>query len=184
MDDTVGKKRVYFGFTGPINPETTTRIASAFNQGVNDGYNEIYLSISSCGGFNSDGFFLYNHIRGLPVDVVIYNTGSIMSVAAIIYIAATKRYCSKHGIFMIHPTEMPPPPNNRAETLRLSSDGALADDQRTENILRERASIPASILQDRRFKEVYITPKQALKFGLAHAICEFSLPKGSQIFQI
>ena len=107
-----------------------------------------------------------------------------MSIAAAVYVAAEVRYCSKHGVFIIHPTEIPAHANMRAEQLNSSLTAALADDQRTENILRERASIPNSTLNDRRFKEVYITSEKAVEFGLAHKVVEFSLPHGNEMLQI
>jgi hypothetical protein len=61
---------------------------------------------------------------------------------------------------------------------------ALADDTRTENILRERAAIPEEILVARRFKDLYITPKEAQIYGLVHGVKTFALPKGHQIIQI
>jgi ATP-dependent protease ClpP protease subunit len=71
-----------------------------------------------------------------------------------------------------------------AQRLQSSLDSALADDRRTENILRERAAIPEEILTARRFKDVYITPKEAVIYGLVHGVKEFELPKGNQIIQI
>ena len=178
-------KTAYYGFTGMIEPSTATRIAAAFNLAVNERYDEIHLCLSSVGGYVADGLFLYNHIRGLPVNVTINNIGTVMSIATAIYASADVRNCSKHGVFMIHPTQMSAlQPNMQAEQLQSALTAALADDQRTEHILRERTNIPDATLTDRRFKEVYITADQAVEFGLAHEIIEFSLPEGHEIIQI
>ena len=182
--DTAQKKRAYYGFTGLIDPGSVTRIASALNLAVNNNVDEIYLCLSSTGGLVADGIYLYNHIRGLPAKVIIHNTGTVASIATAIYVAADIKYCSQHGVFMIHPTEFQPQANMRAEQLQSLLDAALADDQRTENILRERASIPDPVLNARRFKEVFITPEKAVEFGLADLICDFALPDGNEIFQI
>ena len=184
MPDLAGKKTAYYGFTGLIEPASATRIASAFNHAVNNGCDEIYLCLSSPGGYVADGVFLYNHIMSLPAEVTIHNTGTVMSIAAAFYVGAKCRYCSKHGVFMIHPTEMPAQASMRAEQLNSSLTAALADDQRTENILRERARIPDATLSERRFKEVYITSEKAVEFGLAHKVVEFSLPHGNEMLQI
>ena len=85
---------------------------------------------------------------------------------------------------MMHPTEMQQQGNIRAERLQSLLDAALADDERTENILRQRTSIPDATLAARRFKEVYITPQQAVEFGLADGVCDFALPRGNEILQI
>lgn len=178
-------KTAYYGFTGAIEPATATRIAAALNHAVNQGYEEIYLCLSSTGGYVADGLYLYNHIRGLPVKVTINNTGTVMSIATAIYVSAEVRHCSRHGIFMLHPTQMPAINSSmQAEQLQSALTAALADDQRTEDILRERAGIPEATLNDRLFKEVYITANQAVEFGLAHDIVEFALPEGDEIIQI
>ena len=136
--------------------------------------------MTSTGGYVADGIFLYNHIRSVPAKVTIHNTGTVASIAAAVYVAAEVRHCSKHGVFMMHPTEMPAHANMRAEQLNSSLTAALAEDQRTENILRERARIPDAMLKERRFKEVYIASEEAVEFGLAHEVVEFSLPKGER----
>ena len=184
MPDPVGRKITYLGYTGPIDSEGVGRIAAALNQAVNDHFDEVQLSFSSLGGYVADGIYLYNHIRGLPINVVIHNTGSVSSIAVAVFVAGAERYCSPHAMFMIHPTVMPSQEGMTSERLQSSLNAALADDARTENILRERAEIPGEILVARRFKDVYITPKEAVIYGLVHAVKDFVLPQGYQIRQI
>ena len=184
MPDLAGRKIAYLGYTGPIDSEGVGRIASAINNAVNNSSDEVHLCFSSLGGYVSDGIFLYNHIRGLPLNVVIHNVGSVSSIAVAVFVAAHERYCSPYAMFMIHPTVMPSQEGMTSERLQSSLNAALADDTRTENILRERAAIPEEILVARRFKDVYITPKEAVIYGLVHAVKEFSLPKGNKIIQV
>jgi ATP-dependent Clp protease protease subunit len=161
-----------------------SRIAAALNVALDRKIDEVQLCISSHGGFVSDGIFLYNHIRGLPLRVVMHNTGSVASIAVTVFVAGAERYCSPHGMFMIHPTIMSPSQDMTAQRLQSSLDSALADDRRTEEILRLRAAIPEEILTARRFKDVYITPKEAMIYGLIHGIRDFELPKDAQMVQI
>ena len=184
MPDIAGKKTAYYGFTGIIEPGSATRIASAFNLTVNNGCDEIYLCLSSTGGFVADGIYLYNHIRSLPAKVIIHNIGTVASIATAVYVAASERFCSEHGVFMIHPTEMSQQGNMRPERLQDLLNAALAEDQRTEDILCQRTSIPNDTLSARRIREIYITPQQAVEFGLSDAVCEFTLPAGNEIFQV
>lgn len=184
MPDLAGKKTAYYGFTGLIEPASAARIASAVNRAVNGGCDEVYICFSSNGGLIADGVYLYNHIKGLPINVIIHNIGTVASIAAAIFVAAEKRYCSKHGVFMIHPTSIPLQENVQAERLQSSLNAALADDQRTEDILRERTSLTDDILNARRYREVYITPEEAVKFGLADEVRDFALPQGNEILQI
>ncbi len=184
MPDLAGRKVAYLGYTGAIDSEGVGRIAASLNNAVNGSFDEAQLCFSSLGGYVSDGIYLYNHIRGLPINVVIHNTGSVSSIAVAVFVAGHERYCSPYAMFMIHPTVMPSQEGMTSERLQSSLNAALADDTRTENILRERAAIPEEILVARRFKDVYITPKEAQIYGLVHAVKEFALPKGHQIVQI
>lgn len=184
MPDLAGRKIAYYGFTGPIESNNVTRISAAFNNAVNLGYDEVHLCFSSVGGYVADGIYLYNHIKGLPITTVIYNTGSVMSIAVAIFVAATERYCSAHSMFLIHPTSVNPQAGMTAQLLQSTLDAALADDARTESILRERTSIPADLLDSRRIRDVYISPQDAVSHGIVHGIREFSLPQGVEVIQI
>ena len=182
--DLAGQKIGYLGFTGLIEPGTATRLAAAFNYCVNNGYDQIYLCISSHGGLISDGVFQFNHIRSLPIPMIAHNTGTVASAAAAVFVGANERYCSQHGLFMIHPTVMPNQEAMSAERLQSSLNAALADDQRTEDILRDRTALPDATLNTRRYREVFISPQEAVEFGLVNEVREFSLPRGNEILQI
>jgi len=185
MPDLAGRKTVYYGFTGVIDSNNATRLAAALNAATNGGYDEAYICLNSQGGYVSDGVFLYNHIKSLPIKVIMHNMGGVHSIAVTVFVAAAERFCSAHSIFMIHPTTIGPLQEAMTwERLDGARDAALADDQRTENILRERTTIPNEFLSARRVREVYITPQDALKFGIAHRVSEFALPKGHEIIQI
>jgi ATP-dependent Clp protease, protease subunit len=177
------EKRAYFGFTGMIEPGGVGRIAGALNAACNGGIAEIHLAFSSNGGYVADGVYLYNHIRALPIRLVIYNTGSVSSIAVSVFLAADERYCSRHSMFMIHPTTMGGT-EMTARRLQSSLDAALADDNRTDEILRERSGIPPEILAARRHSEIHVSPSQAVEFRLVQGVREFALPKGQQIVQI
>src|SRR5438132_887234 len=140
--------RRFYGFSGMIDDNGVTRLASAFNLAVNEGMDEVHICFSSLGGYVHSGIYLYNHVRALPLKVVAYNVGSVVSIAVAIFVAAEERYCSEHGVFMIHPTSLSPQAGMTATALQSSLNSALADDLRTENILRERANIPETVLSD------------------------------------
>lgn len=173
----------YFGFTGMIEPEGVGRIAGALNSAANAGLTTAYLAFSSNGGYVADGIYLHNHIRALPLHLVIYNTGSVSSIAVSVFLAAGERYCSSHAMFMIHPTTMGGS-EMTARRLQSTLDAALADDDRTDDILRQYSAIPEDVLTARRHSEIYIAPAQAVAYGLVQAVREFALPQGQDIVQI
>lgn len=182
--DLGGAKPYFFGFTGMIEPASVTRICGAMNAAFNDGATEIHVAFNSGGGLVADGIHLYNHLRALPTKLVMYNTGTVASIAVSAFVAAQERYCSRHSIFMIHPTAFPQLSDASAEKLRSLYGSALADDERTDAILRERTRLTDDLLNGRRFSDVWITPHQAVEQGVAHEVREFAVPHGFQVFQI
>jgi ATP-dependent Clp protease, protease subunit len=184
MADLAGSKVAHFGFTGLISSDNVTKICAALNHAVNNSFDSVYLCFSSLGGYVADGIYLYNHIRALPIPVTMHNTGSVSSIAVAGFVSAERRYCSPHAMFMIHPTALPMQENMTSTRAQAVLNGALADDDRTETILRERASIPDDILAGRRTRDIFIAPDQAFAYGLVHGVSEFTLPRGNQIIQI
>lgn len=175
----------YYAFTGPIESNSVTRICSALNLAINERYDSVYLSFSSLGGYTADGIFLYNHLRAMPIPVTMHATGNIASVAVQCFLGAETRICSQHVLLMMHPTTVPSSAEGMTwERLDSAMNGALAEEKRTDNILRERASVPEELISARRVREVHFTPEDALKFGIAHRLGEFAIPVGVQIFQI
>lgn len=184
MPDLAGEKPIYYGYTGPIDSAGATRIATAFNAAVNEGCDVVHLAFNSLGGSVADGIYLYNHIRGLPITVHAYNLSSVASIAVAVFVAADRRYCSAHSTFMIHPTAFLQLPDMTAERLQTFLTSVLADDERTESILRERTRLTDQLLNARRYSDVHISPNVALKQGVVDEILEFTVPDGFQMFQI
>lgn len=184
MPDLAGVKPFYTGYAGPIDSSGVTRIASTLNAAVNGGCDEIHFAFSSPGGNVADGIYLYNHLRALPVAIHAYNTGSVSSIGVAVFLGAEHRYCSIHGMFMIHPTSFFGLPECSADRLSAFHNAALADDERTNSILRDRTRLTNQFLDARRSFDVHITPNVALEHEVIHAIKEFVVPAGIAVVQI
>jgi ATP-dependent Clp protease, protease subunit len=66
----------------------------------------LYFLFSSNGGSVNAGIALYNFLRALPVEIVMHNTGSIDSIATVIFLAANKRYAALHSTFLFHGVQL------------------------------------------------------------------------------
>jgi ATP-dependent Clp protease protease subunit len=62
----------------------------------------LYFLFSSSGGSVDAGIALYNYLRALPVPVTMHNTGSIDSIANVVFLAADERYANPHATFLLH----------------------------------------------------------------------------------
>lgn len=182
MPDVADEKIMYLGFCGIIDAVSVGKIAGAFNQAVNDRFDTVHLTFTSPGGGASDGVFLYNHIRSLPIRTIIHNAGLVASVATTIYAAADHRTSCKHSIFMIHPVQTQA--NGAHASLKSSLDMAIAEEDRIDAILNERCSIPENVLSDRRSIDIFFASDKALEYGLVHEVCDFTLPPGNQVFHL
>lgn len=63
---------------------------------------QLYFLFSSQGGSVNAGITLYNYLRALPTEIVMHNTGSIDSIATVIFLAGQKRYAATHSTFLFH----------------------------------------------------------------------------------
>ena len=184
MADLAGEKVAYLSFCGPIDSPGVSKIAATLNAAVSENYDRVYMTVTSLGGYVSDGIFLYNHIRALPKPVILHNTGTMASIAATLFLASDERVCSPNSVFMMHPVTLGAPGAMAAQALQANLSAALADEDRTDAILRERANLSADVLARRRFTDIYITAQEALGFGLVHRVEDFRLPPGNQIIQL
>lgn len=62
----------------------------------------LYVLFSSAGGNVEPGVILYNYLRALPVEIIMHNTGSVDSIANVIFLSANTRYASPHSSFLFH----------------------------------------------------------------------------------
>lgn len=184
MADLVGPKTLYVGYCGPIDTDGVGRIAATLNSAVNQQFDAVHMTFTSNGGFVSDGIYLYNHIRSLPLDVTIHNMGMVASIAASIYVAGARRTAASNAMFMIHPVHTNPNGALAHAALLSTLESAIADEERIDAILKERTSIPDDILTQRRSVDLFFAAEKALEYGLVHEVADFTLPAGNQVFNI
>ncbi|MGN6271298.1 MAG: ATP-dependent Clp protease proteolytic subunit [Sphingomonas sp.] len=184
MPDLVGPKTLYIGFCGAIDSAGVGRIAGTLNEAVNQQFDAVHMTFTSNGGFVSDGIYLYNHIRSLPISVTIHNMGMVASIAASIYAAADRRTACANAMFMIHPVHTQPNGALAHAALRSTLESAIADEERIDAILKDRTAIPDEVLTRRRSVDLFFAADKALEYGLVHEVCDFALPSGNQVFNI
>src|SRR5574340_2883 len=98
----MNKEVIYVSFVHPINWDTINPFIKLSNEIVNSGAKQIYLLMGSPGGLVDAGFAVYNHLLGLPIEVITHNIGSIDSVANVIFLAGSKRLACENSTFLFH----------------------------------------------------------------------------------
>jgi len=176
---------VYATFSGLIDAQSITRIFNAVGNATQNGVTEVHLLFQSAGGIINDGISLYNFVRGLSIELHMYNAGAVQSVAVLPFIAAKHRHVSEHGVFFLHKSAFTPlAVATEAAQFKALYDSLIADDVRTEVIIKAYTKIPASKYPVRRGRGITIGAQDAVNFGIADDICEFTVPPGNQTFNI
>jgi ATP-dependent Clp protease, protease subunit len=175
---------IYASFVGSIDPAALNRIMGNFAHATQRGVTTVHLMFQSTGGTVNDGIGLYNYLRSLPLELHIYNSGAVQSIAVIGYVAGTYRHVSQSGTFFIHKTGAPAQAGANAPQVKATLAALVLDDARTVAILKAHTRIPAHKWAAYRRGDVTFSAQEAINFGIADDIREFQVPPGNQIFNI
>ena len=179
-----GEAERYYTLSGDVNSDMVNRVFAATAKMTQQGVTTAHLLIQSHGGYVSDGICLYNYLRKAGPQFITYNCGAVASIAVIVFLAGARRIASDTARFMIHKAHSSPPSGSRSENLRIIADGLIADDLRTEAIMKKHLSLSSAMLKVYAQSDVHITAADALKTKLIHEIGDFSAPAGSKVIDI
>jgi ATP-dependent Clp protease protease subunit len=174
---------VYAVFAGPIDQGAVQRIFAGIAGVTSNKIECVHLLWQSGGGNVGDSVCLYNFFRALPVDLTLYNVGSIASGAVIAYLGAKKRKTSATATFMVHRTQSPLQ-SATAERLHALAHSVTLDDERTEAILREHIKLSDEKWAVHRAADLWLSAKEAVECNLADEIGDFSPPVGTQVYNL
>ena len=142
---------------------------------------QIYFLFSSTGGSVDAGVALYNYLRSLPVPLVMHNTGSVDSIANVVFLAANERYANPHASFLLHGINwgFGQGANLSRAALQEVISCFKADEARMSGIITARTTISADELTKlyRQGDSVRLT--FAKEKGLVHDIREAKVPSGA-----
>ena len=124
--------------------------------------------------------FLYNALKKLSVEIVLYNAGQVASAATLAYLGAHSRKTTANAVFMIHKSTYNPNASG-ADKLKAVADNLAIDDIRVEEILRNHLRLPDELWTQFRFHDVYLNGTDAVAYGMADEIGEFSPPPGIRV---
>jgi ATP-dependent protease ClpP protease subunit len=127
---------------------------------------------------------MYSYFKAVPFDLTLYNPGIVASIGVTAYLGALHRATSPHAVFMIHRTQCNIPPGTPAVRAQTIVNAALLDDQRTEAILKDRLVLPADKWKQFELDDLHFSAEEAVKYGIAEKIADFSPPPRTQIYNI
>ena len=170
-------------FAGVIDQQAVQRLANMLSLATQNGVAEIHLMFQTSGGTVGDGVCLYNMFRSSPIDITLYNVGTISSAGVIAYLGAAHRKVSSKATFMIHKTTFSPVAAN-VERLHSAANAAAIDDKRIEEILHSGLKLPKDQWDIHAIADLWLSADEAVKAGLANGIADFAPPKGEHLYYV
>jgi len=180
-------KTFFINYFGPINDKTTNVImGTCANIIAQEKPDFLYFLFASGGGSVSAGISLYNFLKSLPATIIMHNTGTIDSIATVIFLAGNERYAASHSSFLFHGVSMN---FNQGMALNLSQinerKGQLEDDQ---NKIAGIISANTKITQEEMLKLFIQGETKGLDFaqekGIIHGIKDPQIPKDAPLVSI
>jgi ATP-dependent Clp protease, protease subunit len=174
------KTSVYGMFVGELNQASVKSLTHSLGIATQEA-SDLNLILQTTGGTVSEGVYLYNLIRTMPIPIAIYNIGSVCSAGVMAYLGASKRVSSKFASFMIHRCQASPQGANPAQ-LSAVAESLTIDDERMDEILRSHLNLSPEQWETYNRHSLWIGAKTAIETGFATEIGEFCAPIGSPIY--
>lgn len=129
---------------------------------------EIRVHIDSYGGSVSEGWAIYNALRQHPAKVVTYGDGFVASAALFPFLAGDERIASSLSAYYFHQVMVSA--SGYADDLRAAADEAEKMTEIGIDAFVERTGMDADEVRQLMQAETWLTPAQALDYGLATSI--------------
>ena len=181
----VPQRVAYVNFADVIDDKKTKTFMQVCSEIVTKEQPDVlYLLLSSPGGSVDYGITLYNFLRALPCVVVTHNTGSIESVANIIFLAGEWRFACPASRFLLHGVFWQPPAGNPIPSAQLSelTDRFRHDEERIREILMSRTWLTTEQIDAYFRSGESKTAEFAKESGIISEIVAAKVRRGSSFF--
>src|ERR1035437_6055380 len=167
-------------YCGDINAANSAKLMNGLIVVALNGTERIHILFQSWGGFIGDGVFLYNSLKSVSLEVIFYNAGQVASAATLAFLGAHSRKTTANAVFMIHKSTNSTQ-GAGVDRLKAVTANLTIDDARVEEILRAHLRLPEELWIQFSYHDVYLTGTDAVTYGMADEIGEFSPPVGAKV---
>lgn len=160
------KERIIF-LTGQVNDEVSALVCAQllFLEAENP-KKDIYMYINSPGGVVTSGMAMYDTMRYISCDVATVCIGQACSMGSFLLAGGTKgkRYSLPHSEIMIH--QPSGGAQGQATDIEIHARQILETRKRLNAIYAENTDQPIDVIEKAMERDNFMTPDEALKFGL------------------
>jgi ATP-dependent protease ClpP protease subunit len=149
-------------------------------------HNAVHMLFNSSGGMIVDAINMHNYVKGYPADIPItmFNTGGVQSAGVLVFLSATRRIVCPYAKFLLHPAVWKGTSGLNSEQHRIVSRSLAKGDKDIDDILKTRIKMPDAKWKQARRHQLEISAQEAVDFGLADEIGDWSVPEGKSILSI
>lgn len=176
-------EEIYATLSGAIDAKSIQRSLTSFSTASLNNVKKAHVLLQCSGGGIGEGICLHNFFKTAPMDITVYNGGTISSIGVIAYLGAKNRKASKHSMFMIHRTQTTTQ-SATTQTIKAFAESAVLFDRNTEEILREHIRMPAEKWAHFNHNDLWFSSEDAVACGIADAIADFAPPPGAKLYNI
>lgn len=139
---------------------------------------QINVHIDSYGGAVSEGWAIYNALVNHPAKIVTYGDGFVASAALYPFLAGEERYANSLSAYYMHQVIVTA--QGYASDLRAAADEADFFTDLGIQAFTERTQMDEATVRQLMESETWLTPMEALAYGLATGVLNESGPKYGQ----
>ncbi len=175
IEASLRSKRILF-ITNEINDEAALEFTKQILYLLRESMDSpITLVINSPGGSIDAGMLMYDIICKSPAPIKMYCIGKAFSMAAILFASGSHgRYILPHSKIMLHEPLIPFGIGGKTTTIQTISDSLLKTKQDMEAILALHTGRTPEEIAEITKTDHYFTAQEAVDFGLADAVKDFS----------
>lgn len=171
---------IYIRFMAQVTPLSVERLLNLIDASIRNGVSRIHLLLNSPGGSVSHGLAVYNFLRGVHVEVITHNLGTVDSIGVIIYCAGSKRLCVPHARFLIHPVQSHINGALDEHHLKEVRDSVATDQSNIAKVIGTTISKDSEEILKKMHDRTTMDSQQARDFGLVEEIKEEVMPANCQ----
>lgn len=128
---------------------------------------EICVHINSYGGEVAEGVAIYNALRSFDGGVTTVCEGFACSIASVIFMAGNERIMRDSSLLMLHNASMPAHGDANAHRKAADDLDVITELSKTAYLNHAKGDLTREKLTEIMDAETWITPEQALEWGLA-----------------
>jgi ATP-dependent Clp protease protease subunit len=149
-------------------------------------HDAVHMLFNSSGGMIVDAINMHNYVKGYPADIPItmFNSGGVQSAAVLVFLSAPHRVVCPYAKFLLHPAVWKTGAGLNTEQHRIVSRSLAKNDKDIDDILKTRINMSAAKWKQARRHQLEISAQEAVDFGLADEISNWSVPQGKSILSM